>query len=124
VTIPGVILSFAWRNCIVREESHPDALWDVPDCSTGGGRQANAVPVAEVVEEQVKIDEKFFEQEIGQRTLQTFGGRDLRWTTTTIRRRRISPPFGMRGLLPATFTKVNGGVWTALIGASLRGKLQ
>ena len=30
VTIPGVILSCARRNCIVREEGHPDALWGIP----------------------------------------------------------------------------------------------
>ena len=38
---------------------------------------------------------KFFEQEIGQRTLQMFGGRDSRWTKTTIRCQRTSPPFAL-----------------------------
>jgi hypothetical protein len=59
-SIPGVILSCARRNCIVREEGHPDALWDVPTRATRRGRRANAVPVAEVVEEQVKIGEEIF----------------------------------------------------------------
>ncbi len=44
-------LSCAQRNCIVREEGHPDALWDVPTRAPQGRRRANAVPVAEVVEE-------------------------------------------------------------------------
>ena len=60
VSIPGVILSCARRNCTVREEGHPYALWDVPTRATRGGRQANAVPVAEVVEEQVEIGEDIF----------------------------------------------------------------
>ena len=59
-SIPGVILSCARRNCIVREEGHPDALWDVPTRATRGGRQAIAVPVAEVVKEQVEIGEDIF----------------------------------------------------------------
>lgn len=59
-SIPGVILSCARRNCVVREEGHPDALWDVPTRATRGGRRANAVPVAEVVEEQVEIGEDIF----------------------------------------------------------------
>ncbi len=54
-TIPGIILSCAWRNGIVRVEGHPDELWDIP-----GGGHTNAVPVAEVVEEQVEIDEDIF----------------------------------------------------------------
>ena len=51
------------------------------------------------------------------------GGRDLRWTTTTIQRRRTSPAFGMRRLLPTTttFMKVNHGVGMASIGVLLRG---
>jgi hypothetical protein len=59
-SIPGVIMSCARRNCIVREEGHRDALWDIPTRATRGGRWANAVPVAEVVEEQVKIGADIF----------------------------------------------------------------
>jgi hypothetical protein len=48
---PGVILSCARKNCIVREEGHTDAVWDVPARRTRRGGWADAVPVAGIVEE-------------------------------------------------------------------------
>jgi hypothetical protein len=44
VSIPGIILSCATRNCIVREDGHPDAFWDVPERAWRRGRGAIAVP--------------------------------------------------------------------------------
>jgi hypothetical protein len=59
-SIPGVILSCARKNCIIREEGHPDAVWDVPVCMTRRGGRADAVPVAGILEEQVEIGEEIF----------------------------------------------------------------
>ena len=55
-TTPGIILSCARRNCIVREEGHPDALWGIPVARAPRG----GVPVAEVVEDSVEIGEDIF----------------------------------------------------------------
>ncbi len=54
-------MSCARRNCIVREEGHPDALWDVLARTVRvEARRANAVPMAEVIKEQVEIGEDIF----------------------------------------------------------------
>ena len=114
-TIPGIILSCARRNCIIREEGHPNALWDVSARTVRvGARRANAVPVAEVIKEQVKIGKDIFRAgNWAEDILQTFGGRDSRWTMTTIQRQRTSLPSGTIPPLSTTFTKVNRGVGMA-----------
>ena len=67
-----------------------------------------------------RLARTFFDREITQRTSPMSGGRDLRWTTTMIQRRRMSPAL-MRRLLPTTtFMKDNHGVGMASIGVLLR----
>ncbi len=59
-TNPGIILSCARRNCMVREEGHLDALWNISARVPWGEGRADAVPVAEVVEEPVEIGKDIF----------------------------------------------------------------